>query len=174
MRKFCATLLCSLIAALCSFAQQAQPGWTIDAPEGAELDLNTGLAVATNGVTVRYGGSTLTAQRATINQKTGEAVAEGDVRIERGGQVWSGERVEYNFKTHHIAAENFKAGQSPFFVRGELVLGDQNAGVYLGSHGEMTTDDYAEPGTRVRARKLIIVPDEYIEAHQAVLYVKNV
>src|SRR5215216_996795 len=132
MRKFYATLLCFAVA-FASLAQQTQNGWSIEAPEGAEFDLKTGLAVMTNGV-VRYGGSTLTARRATINQQTGEAVAEGEVRIERAGQIWAGERVEYNFKTHNLAAEVFKAGQSPFFVRGDLVLGDQDAGVYLASN----------------------------------------
>src|SRR5437879_22929 len=145
MRKFCAIILCSWILVLVCRAQQAQPGWTIEAPEWVEFDQRTGVAVATNGVTVRYGGSTLTAQRATINQQTGEALAEGDVRIERGGQIWSGDRVEYNFKTRHIAAENFKAGQPPYFSRGELVLGDQNAGVYLGQRADVTSDDYSEP-----------------------------
>jgi LPS-assembly protein len=172
MRKIYATLLCLAIA-LASLAQQPESGWTLEAPEEVEYDLKTGTAVMTNGI-VRYGGSTLTARRAMINQQTGEAVAEGDVRIERAGQIWAGERVEYNFKTHRLAAENFKAGQSPFFVRGELVLGDQDAGVYLGSNGEVTTDDYSEPGFRLRSRRLIVVPGEYIEARHATLYFKNV
>src|SRR5262249_41641385 len=36
------------------------------------------------------------------------------------------------------------------------------------------TDDYADPGFRLRTKKLIIVPGEYVEAHNATLYVRNV
>ena len=174
MRKLYATLICCLAAAVAGFAQEPDNKWYLDAPEGAEFNVDTGVAIATNGITVRYGGSTLTARRASVNQHTGLAVAEGDVRIERGGQVWAGERVEYNFKTRHLAAEEFKAGQSPYFVRGQLVLGDQNAGVYLGVNGEVTSDDYSDPGVRLHARKVIIVPDDYIEAYDATLYAKGI
>jgi len=104
MRNFYATLLCYLAAAVAGLAQEAEK-WYLDAPEGAEFNVATGVAIATNGITVRYAGSTLTARRASVNQQTGLAVAEGDVHIERAGQVWAGERVEYNFKTRHLAAE---------------------------------------------------------------------
>src|SRR4030095_13716209 len=40
--------------------------------------------------------------------------------------------------------------------------------------GEVTTDDYSEPGFRLRARQLIIVPNDYIEARNATLYFKKV
>ena len=76
--------------------------------------LPSGVAVATNGVKIRYAGATLIAQRALVNQKTGKTVAEGEVRIEHEGQVWAGERIEYNFLTHKMVTENFKAGQNPF------------------------------------------------------------
>src|SRR5262245_32433451 len=66
------------------------------------VDFNTGLAIATNGVVVKYAGSTLTAQKLQVNQTTGEAHAEGDVRILREGQLWTGDQVNYNFKTRQI------------------------------------------------------------------------
>ncbi len=142
--------------------------------EGDVIYDRSGFALATNGITVRYAGATLRAQRAKINPQTGEAMAEGEVRIEHGGQIWAGEKVEYNFLNHKMVTENFKAGQNPFFVRGDLVVGDQKANVYIGVNGEMTTDDYSDPGFRLKTSKLVVAPGDYIEAHDAVLYVRNV
>jgi len=157
-----------------SLAAAELPGWVIEAPEGVDIDLNTSIATATNGVTVRYGGVVLTAKKVTVNQNTGEAVAEGDVRVEHGGQLWSGDTARYNFKTKQISGENFRSGQVPYFVRGEALAGDQNAGVYAVGHGLMTTDDYAAPGYSIHARTVVVVPGDYIEARGATLYLGKV
>src|SRR5712664_2127768 len=159
-----AILLLLYYGMVSSLAAAELPGWVIEAPEGVDIDLNTSIATATNGVTVRYGGVVLTAKKTTVNQNTGEAVAEGDVRVEHGGQLWSGDTARYNFKTKRISGENFKSGQVPYFVRGEVLVGDQNAGVYAVGHGMMTTDDYAAPGYSIRARTVVVVPGDYIEA----------
>jgi len=178
MQKVSATLLFFCTAcAVCIAQQPASNQWSIVslAADGwVEFDNRTQTAIATNGVIVRYAGVTLTAKKATVNQQTGDAIAEGDVRIEHGGQTWASERLQYNFKTGHLAGENFKAGQNPYFIRGDLLLGEQKADVYLGSNAEVTTDDYSDAGFRLRARQLIIVPGDYIEARNAVLYIRNV
>ena len=172
MRKICATLLFS-VAPWCAFAAQlTQEKWQFEGE--ADFDSKSGLVIATNGVIVHYGEATLTAKKASINQQTGDVVAEGDVRIEHGGQTWAGDRAEYNFKTGHLAADNFKAGQSPFFIRGDTVVGDEKSGVYIGMNGQFTTDDYFDAGFHLRTKELTIVPGEYIEARNAVLYVRNV
>jgi LPS-assembly protein len=174
MHKFCA-ILCFLFcgfAFACGGADAKE--WVIESPEGAEYFLDTEIATATNGIVVKYGGATLSARKATVNQKTGEAVAAGDVRLEREGQLWIGESVQYNFKTRKVIGENFKSGQVPFFVQGDVVVGDQNAGVYVGANGMVTTDDYSQPGYSVRARSLVVVPGEYVEAKGAMLYLGKV
>ena len=171
MRKLCASVLFSVVAGAL-FAAEQESGWTLEAPEGM-VEMGAKIATITNG-TIRYAGTTLTSKSASVNRETGQAVAEGDVRIERGGLTWIGQRVEYNFITRKLVADGFKAGQNPYFVRGDFLLGDQNADVYLGVSGEMTTDDYSDPGFRLRTRRLVIVPGEYIEARDAVLYIRNV
>ncbi len=166
-------LFCSC-AAFSLFAAETDLAWTIEAPEGADFSPRTGIATATNGVVVKYMGATLTAKKATVNQKTGDVVAEGDVRLQRGDQLWAGQSIQYNFKTRKIVGENFKSGQAPFFVRGDLLVADQAAGVYVGANGLLTTDDYANPGYSIRAKTLIVVPGEYIEARNATVYLDNV
>jgi lipopolysaccharide assembly outer membrane protein LptD (OstA) len=151
-----------------------QPQWTIEAPDGAEFDLNTGLASATNGVVVRYGDATLSARRATVNQRTGEVVAEGDVRVQRQTQVWTGERIRFNFHTGQMTAEDFRAGVPPLFTRGLVLAGEQQEGVFVGLDGLVTTDDNPEPNLILRAKKIVVVSGDYVEARQATVYVGKV
>ena len=137
------------------------------------FDLATGTISYTNGVTVRYGDAVLTATKARLNQQTGDVQAEGTVRLQQANDVWYGERVEYNFKTRRILATEFKAGQPPFFVKGSALSGDQVNNVYVLADGVVTTDDYEKPGYHIRTKTLTIVPDDYIEATDAVLYLKD-
>jgi lipopolysaccharide assembly outer membrane protein LptD (OstA) len=149
--------------------------WVIESSEERSLvfDLKTGTITYTNGVTVRYGTAVLTARRARLNQESGEVMAEGEVRLQQQNEVWYGERIEYNFKSGKILATEFKAGQPPFFIRGDAMAGDQEAEVYVLANGVVTTDDYAEPGYRIRAKALSVAPGDYIEAKDAVLYFKD-
>ena len=137
------------------------------------FDLATGTISYTNGVTVRYGDAVLTARSARLNQQTGEVQAEGRVRLQQANEVWYGERIEYNFKTQKILATDFRAGQPPFFIKGAALSGDQVNNVYVLVDGVVTTDDYEKPGYRLQTKTLTIVPDEYIEATDAVLYFKD-
>jgi lipopolysaccharide assembly outer membrane protein LptD (OstA) len=138
-----------------------------------EFDLNTGTVSYTNGVTVRYGDAVLSARKARLNQESGDMLAEGSVRLQQDSEVWYGERIEYNFKSRKILASEFKAGQPPFFIKGAALAGDQTNNVYVLAEGVVTTDDYEEPGYRIRTSSLTIAPGDFIEAKNAVLYLKN-
>src|SRR6185503_4773617 len=78
--------------------------WTVSftSPDAVEYDLNTGTAIVTNGIIVKYGGSTLSARQARANEKTGLVEAEGDVYLEREGHIWRSERMRYNFYSGEI------------------------------------------------------------------------
>lgn len=141
--------------------------------DSLEFDLNTGTVSYTNGVIVRYGDAILSAHKARLNQESGDMLAEGAVRLQQGNETWYGERIEYNFKSRKILASEFKAGQPPFFIKGAALAGDQTNNVYVLAEGVVTTDDYEEPGYRIRTSSLTIAPGDYIEAKNAVLYLKN-
>ena len=137
------------------------------------FDLASGTITYTNGVTVRYGDAVLTARKARLDQNSGQVQAEGQVRLQQGPDVWYGERMEYNFKSGKILATDFKAGQPPLFVKGSALSGDQTNNVYVLADGIVTTDDYDQPGYRIRTKSLTISPGEYIEFEDAVLYLKD-
>ncbi len=165
-----------------SLAQQEE-SWEIQAlnriipglPEGGfEYDLASGLAHGTNGIYVKYGNATLSADSVALNQQTGEAEADGHVRIESGDQIWVGEHIRYNFKTHQMQSEEFRTGRPPVFAAGRELEGDITNRTYNARHVFVTTDDVSDPATRVRASRTKIVPGKYVEMWNAILFVDGV
>lgn len=171
MRTWPAIVWFSLCLLLAAWGRaQETPGWNIESESGVTMDFETGLATASNGVTVAYADARLSARQVTVNQRTGEILAEGDVRFERQGVVWTGRNLQYNFITGKIIARDFKSGQAPFFIRGQALVGDQKAGMYVGAGALITTDDLATPGYSVRAKSIVLVPNDYLMARNATLY----
>ena len=149
---------------------QAIPG----APEGSvSLNFQSRTAYGTN-VFVKYGNATLMADTATINQETGDVVADGHVRIESGGLLWVGDHMRYNFLTHQMQSANFRTGKPPVFVAGKELEGNVTNKTYNARHVYVTTDDFSDPAIRVRASRIRIVPGQYVEMWNAVLYLDGV
>jgi LPS-assembly protein len=139
-----------------------------------DMDIKTGTICGTNGVVVKYSGVVLTADRVCVSQQSGDCAADGRVRIQRDDQVWTGEHITYNFRTHQMQSEQFRTGKSPVYAEGEHLRGDMTNNVYTASHAYITSDDVFEPGQRVRASTIRIVPGKYFEAYNAVVYAGKV
>ncbi len=139
--------------------------------QGAAIyDLQTGIAFATNGVLIKYGGAVLTAERAAWSESTMEVEADGDVRIQQGDQVWVSQHVSYNFKTRRMEARQFRTGQIPIFAAGSDLQGDMSNRVYVARDAFLTTEDIAKPAIKIRAKRIKIVPGKRLEATDATLY----
>ncbi len=181
MRNLCASLALLLFCLLLGMRQAtAQP-----APQPGELDVrgNTDgeydatneVVTFTNGVTVTYtdasGITVLTAKKASVDQINGDVYAEGSVRIQKDKATWISDKVHYNFKTEAMDGDSFRMGQAPFYVAGKHLQGTGlgTNGVYHGTNGVITTDDYYHPLQKVRAMSFTIVPGRYVEAHDAML-----
>jgi LPS-assembly protein len=172
-----------LTLALCALAfpgvlrAQQQPVWEMEAlnDQGwAEFDFQTGIALGTNGVLVRFGSAFLTADMVGVNTNSGDVTADGNVRIQSEEQVWVGEHARYNFKTRHMEAEQFRTGKAPVFATGEGLHGEPTNHVYIATNGIITTDDVSEPAVKVRAKYLKIIPGERVVARHATLWVGGV
>jgi lipopolysaccharide assembly outer membrane protein LptD (OstA) len=168
-------------------AQQQQPELLIEKrSEDSVVAMNVKdqIAVATNGVIIKFrhpvhGAGVLVADAARVDLATQEVLASGHVRIQRDDLVWAGENVRYNFATRKMEAVQFRAGGAapgspPAFVVGENLGGSQSNNVYSVQHAFLTTDDAAEPANRIRASSITIVPGQYFEARNAVLYMGKV
>ncbi|MCX6929009.1 MAG: hypothetical protein NT154_38220, partial [Verrucomicrobia bacterium] len=175
LRFMLALAFCALALPGALRAQQL-PGWEIEAlnDQGwAEYDFQTGLAMGTNGMLVRYGSAFLTAEQVGVNQQSGEVVADGNVRIQSEEQIWAGEHVRFNFRTKQIEAQQFRTGKTPVFMTGEGLHGEVTNHVYYATNGVVTTDDVSEPAFKIRAKYIKIIPNDKVEARSATLYVEG-
>ena len=183
-RRRPAIFLLVLFATLFPVIVRAQPeqGWVVEGIDqimpggpkgGMEYDFASGTATGTN-IFIQYGAATLMADSATVNQQTGEVVADGHVRIESGGQLWVGEHMRYNFKTAQMRTEEFRDGKPPAFAAGRELQGDITNQTYTARHAFVTTDDVSHPAIRVRASRIKIVPGQYVEMWNAVLFMDGV
>ena len=73
-----------------------------------------------------------------------------------------------------LTAGRFQAGYAPFVVAGQGLETDLATETYSATNALISTDDYAEPGYSVRAKRISIVPGEYIEAWDGTLYLGKV
>ena len=188
-RRRPAIFLPVLLAVLFPLVVLAQPegNWLMEglnqiipgSPEGSFIyHFATSNAIGTN-VFIQYNNATLMADSATVNWATGEVVADGHVRIGSGGMTWLGDHVTYNFNTHRMQSEEYRSGKPPAFVAGSELTGiiDSTKGATneaTARHAFVTTDDVSNPAVYVRASRIKIVPGQYVEMWNAVLYMDGV
>ncbi len=134
---------------------------------GLQIDNDTHDQIISGGVDVVYGAFHLTCDKLTHNSVTKQLIAEGHVRAEHLGEVWIGDKLEYNYGSRRLSGANFRTGQMPFFARGSLLDTDRATQTYSAQQATITTDDYAEPGYSIKAKKITIVPGQYIRAEGA-------
>jgi len=144
-----------------------------------ELSPDARTASAKNGVVVHWMGSAVSAQSVTLSQETGEATAEGDVVVEYAGESgerirWKGQKVRFDFRQKRVEAGPFRFGAGPLFLRGDRLSVTQAGTNQVVLGGEVTTDDAAEPGYKIRAKTLSIDSSRTISAEDALLYVGKV
>jgi LPS-assembly protein len=169
-------VLLSLLGARVSLQAQEDPGLELSGGTVVAYVTNN-LAVIENGAKVTGLGGVLTADRAVVNSQTGEVQAEGNVRILRDNMAWTGESIRYNFRTRQMETSDFRTGKSPFFAAGKTLAADRSDpsnSVYSARSAYLTTDDVAEPALRVHASSLKIVPGQYFQARNAIIYAGSV
>ena len=75
--------------------------------------------------------------------------------------------------------EQFRAGKQPVFASGETMQGQGATGtntnvLYTAQYGMMTADDYSKPLLTIRAKRIRMVPGDYVEAWNATMYAGGV
>jgi lipopolysaccharide assembly outer membrane protein LptD (OstA) len=152
----------------------------IDSKGDLHVDVSNAVVVWTNDVIVQVLTSipssnlVMMADRVMMNTNSGDMEAVGNIRVQQGNMTWTGPRLHANFYTRQMDWENFKAGEAPFYVAGGELHVDGTNRVFSATNAMVTTDDYATPLETVRAGRVTFVPDQYIEARNAVLYLGDV
>ena len=118
--------------------------------------------------------TTLMADKASYNARTGIATADGHVIVEQGGMMWVGDHVTLNRYSGIVSSGPFRAGKLPVYVQGEWEQAVKTNKTYTATNIYVTSDNIAHPDYYVKASRMTVVPGKYVEAWNAVLYVKGV
>lgn len=186
-----ALLALMLLLALCasSLAQEAASLEIVPrsgSSGGIQGSINptNGYVIITNALIIKfkhptYGNGVLLADTAQVRAASGEVKASGNVSIQRDEMVWVGDSINYNFYSKKIEAAQFRAGGAyqgnPMVgIAGENVGGDYSNNVFTAQNSYVTTDDVAEPATRLQASSIKIIPGKSIEMRHVVFYAGKV
>jgi lipopolysaccharide export system protein LptA len=137
-----------------------------------QYDTQTGDVVADGHVVATRGSTTITADHLTGNLKTGNVQATGHVVLVEPGRTATGEDLHYNYRTRVGEMTRAVAKYTPWTVTGQTVTTAAGQGVALGASA--TPCNPAHPAFFVRAKRVVVVPDDRITAYDAVLYVYGV
>jgi LPS-assembly protein len=82
-------------------------------------------------------------------------------------------RLRYDVDTGHGVAAFTMSGTDPWYAWGQKIYRISDT-EYRVHNGYVTTDDYLEPNWRIRAKTIVIRPDEKVVAYGAVIYAGRV
>ena len=154
--------------------------WEIESLEPGDFDYNIkqGKVILNDRfrITFREQGESVfvIADKGQLDQSKGEVFAEGNVTLQSEDRVFTSDRLYYNFQTRSMQTDNFRAGQTPFFVEGINIKGDANKNEYSAQEVLLTSDDRSDPLLKLRTRSLNISPGKYLEAKGVTFYAGNV
>jgi LPS-assembly protein len=178
---------CLLIAFCCgsasaaplqdTFSALSQPTSSLDENTPIEVnavdldyDRKNGRITASGDVVITCGLDELRADRVLVNMNTGDAYALGNVVLKRSGSdVMRSTKAQYNFRTRKSSLDDPEIDATPFHVLAEKVTrAGQNE--YVLHDAKVTTCENEHPHSHyhIRARRLTVVPGEYMKARGAV------
>lgn len=139
--------------------------------QSLDYDKRNGRIIASGQVVIISGQDRLEADRVLVDVRTSDAYALGNVVLEREGQIIEGNKMHYNFRTRVSSLDTPKIEADPFRVKAERIDRPED-NRYILYDAQLTTCIYDPPHRHyhVRAKRLEIVPDEYLKARGAVWY----
>ncbi len=167
-----ATLLGLSLAApaLAALSPQGTPVTLV--ADRIEYDTQTGVVTADGHVRVTRGEDSIAADHLMGNLQAEEIEAAGHVTLVQGTRTATGESLRYNFRTRIGRIEKVVTQYGPWHVESESMETSGGQGVALGA--SVTPCDPQHPAFRVRARRVVVVPDDRLTAYDAALYVYGV
>lgn len=179
------SLFAILILLLLCVTASPGHGTEEDVPIAIQADLlhhdeKAQTTTATGNVSIKYRDVEVRAERLELDEEKEEARLAGSVKIIAKSQVFQCEEVIFNLKNSRwtigeskgeISPSFFEPGSvvEPVYVRGKHAEGD--AVQIRVSDGVTTTCDLIRPHYSIRARRIIVIPNDKLIARQASFYV---
>ncbi|MBT3191594.1 MAG: LPS-assembly protein LptD [Verrucomicrobia bacterium] len=181
------TLIVALLMAFCSCgafgATPESPFSVLDQPSPAmddntpievdaeelDYDKHSGRITAAGNVVITCGIDELRADKVIVYMNSGEAYALGNVVLKRGDTETRATKLQYNFRTRVSSLDDPEIDASPYNVLAKKVTRAAH-NEYVLHNAKVTTCVMRHPHSHyhIRARRITVVPGEYIRANGAV------
>jgi len=160
-----------------SSATQAAAEGPIDTKaDQLNYDRKTGWVVATGNVVITRGAARLTANFARLNIKTEDVHAFGNVVLTEGDSVWKGESLDYNFGEKTGSAAGISGRTEPFRIIKNDRVEKTGPNTFVLHNATVTTctNEFHHCHYHVVARKVTVVPGDYLSVRRGVWYFAGV
>ena len=172
-------LAAALLGLVPVWAGADEPGGGLRWPEPGPVEITAQLgaryqnrtAIAEGGVSIQRDGTSIYADYAEYRSESREAILIGHVRIYRDGRLILADRARYNLDTGAIHADQLDGVQHPFFISGKEAHSAGKQEPLTLSDASLTTHDSSDPDYQLRARSVIIYPNDRVVFKGVKLYV---
>ncbi len=173
------TLALALLGLLPAGTGAAEPGsGGLQWPEPGPIEISAAngaryqnhVAIAEGSVSIQRDGTSMYADYGEYHLESHEAILIGHVRIYRDGRLLLADRARYNLETGALTTEKFDGTQLPYFFSGQHgVTEGKNQPLTL-SDASVTTHDSSNPDYQIRARTVIVYPNDRVVYKGVKLY----
>ena len=170
------------LALLClapAWAGAADSGGGLHWPEPGPIEISASdgaryqnhVAIAEGSVSIQRDGTSIYADYGEYHLETHEAILIGHVRIYRDGRLLLAERARYNLETGAFTTEQYDGTQLPYFFTGQHAVTEGKNQPLTLSDASVTTHDSSNPDFHLRARTVIVYPNDRVVYKGVKLYV---
>ncbi|VVM06917.1 LPS-assembly protein LptD [Methylacidimicrobium cyclopophantes] len=173
-------LLLALVGSL-SLSASALPGGDSGTPPGQqpveitaqETHFVGGIATAEGNAIVRYGDTTLYADRVSFDNRTRNVFADGNVRVYTGEKIFRAAHMVFNIDTKAISANDWGLVDLPLLATGEKLTTPETDHYHI-DHGMATVENREKPGLQVKARTMDIYAGDRVLMRDVVIYLSRI
>jgi LPS-assembly protein len=141
----------------------------ISAADGARYQNH--VAIGEGSVSIQRDGTSIYADYGEYHIDTHEAILVGHVRIYRDNRLILADRARYNLETGALTSEKFDGTQLPYFFSGQQAVTEAKNQPLTLTDAFATTHDSSDPDFRIRARTVIVYPNDRVVYKGVKLYV---
>jgi len=153
-------------------APPAQEGPVTLTADHIEYNTQTGDVAAEGHIRATRGDTVITGDHLQGNLRVGEVAVSGNVTLIEGRRSATGTFVRYNYRTRVGRMDQGVTQYGPWNIKAQEF--DTTVGQSTVSNGAITPCDPRHPLFLVTARQVVIVPDDYLIAYDASLFVYGV
>ncbi|HSI84865.1 MAG: LPS-assembly protein LptD [Candidatus Methylacidiphilales bacterium] len=153
----------------------AQDSIEIKSDGETNFDRDTGIAVATGNVVVRYKGTEIFADYIMLNNKTKDLFCRGNVRIYSANDIYRGEAMDYNLGTGERKSLDFRLGGGQVLTSGlTMKTIDTKRHIQQIHKGVFAVDNREDPMFHFKANTVNVYENEKVVLRNVTFYIGDV